>query len=176
MKNVELRFSEGTKRTIIMATMYEEFEATRREYSDLDSEDFAEAESNARARMYDEVHGLQGAYHLWENGHVEGDASDVEIIADGKLFGLEIDVKSDDSKQTLFDKLDEEFLRRYREELEKLPTTQKKKACEEAIKDLGQCPLCGSEEIEARYGDDADLTGYCRSCGEYFECDPGEKQ
>ncbi len=103
-----------------MTNFYEQIQAEQRDYSELDSEDLSEAESNARARMYDEIQGLQGAYHLWENGHVEGDAGDAEMIADGAIFGLEIDIEDEDSKTKLFEKLDEEFLGRYHEELQKL--------------------------------------------------------
>jgi len=38
-----------------------------------------------------------------------------------------------------------------------------------ALNALGSCPLCGSEQIELRWNDAADLTGYCPLCKEYFE-------
>lgn len=39
----------------------------------------------------------------------------------------------------------------------------------ENLNALGACPLCGSEAVEVRWDDAADLTGYCRDCKEYFE-------
>ena len=80
-----------------------------------------EAEQNARAALYEkyEKRGiLRAAYHLWEDGHRQGDASDEEMTNDAIALG--IDVTKEDWEQRLLDKLDEEYLGFYAIELEEV--------------------------------------------------------
>jgi hypothetical protein len=80
-----------------------------------------EAEQNARAALYEkyEKRGiLLAAYHLWEDGHCQGDASDEEMTNDAIALG--IDVTKEDWEQRLLDKLDEEYLGFYAIELEEV--------------------------------------------------------
>lgn len=80
-----------------------------------------EAEQNARAALYEkyEKRGiLLAAYHLWEDGHRQGDASDEEMTNDAIALG--IDVTKEDWEQRLLDKLDEEYLGFYAIELEEV--------------------------------------------------------
>lgn len=56
------------------------------------------------------------------------------------------------------------------------PAESEQAHAERNLRELGQCPLCGSEEIELRWNDAADLPGYCRACAEYFEITAEEVQ
>jgi hypothetical protein len=98
---------------------YDEMQEIRNEFKELDTEDFSEAEQNARLALYEkyEKRGiLLAAYHIWENGHVQGDASDEEMQNDA--IALVINVAEEGWEDTLFEKLNTEFVELFREELE----------------------------------------------------------
>ena len=78
-----------------------------------------EAEQNARAALYEKYEEkgiLLAAYHLWEDGHCQGDATDEEMQNDAISLG--IDVTQNGWEDQLFAKLDDEYIELYAKELD----------------------------------------------------------
>jgi len=85
---------------------------------ELDASDTADAYTEAIQETY-EAFEIQCPLHVWENGFVQGDAGDDEVIELAKRLGCEIDAEDLDSS-ALWEKLNSELRAIYEKKLVEL--------------------------------------------------------
>lgn len=101
-----------------MLSFREEQQRINEEYN-LDASDQVDVEIEARQKHYEKL-GLTGAYHLWEDGYKQGDATEEDIITDAKTLKIDINRDVEDITEDLFEILDNTYLEIYESEAQKI--------------------------------------------------------